>query len=331
MTVRAGVAAAGVAVAGAAVGGVVGHRRRRAALAEIDPELLTPFDWLPAPLTNRAVLAYLRSHLPPEFPPGPGARTTRRRVPTEDGRVLLAYVHEPEERAAGGVVLWLHGGGLVLGRPEVDHRWCSRLARELGVVVVAPAYRLAPEHPFPAALDDAYAALVWARTLADGPLMVGGSSAGGGLAASLAQLARDRGGPPIARQVLQYPMLDDRTALRRDHDGRGRVGWSPRSNRFGWTCYLGRAPGEHAPAYAAAARMADLAGLPPAWIGVGERDLFHDEDVAYAGRLADAGVPCTLRVVPRMHHGADAMADRGVASMVAFRQAMVDAFADGLA
>ena len=110
-----------------------------------------------------------------------------------------------------------------------------------------------------------------------------------------------------------YPMLDDRTALRADHAGRGRFLWTPESNRFGWTCYLGREPRmSDAPRYAAPARRKDMAGLPPAWIGVGELDLYHDEDVDYAERLRECGVECTLVTVPQMYHGADLFAPKAL-------------------
>jgi acetyl esterase/lipase len=194
--------------------------------------------------------------------------------------------------------------------------------------VVAVAYRLAPEHPFPAALDDCYAALHWLNDQADGlavdrgRVAVGGSSAGGGLAACLAQLAHDLGGPAVCFQLLQYPMLDDRTTLRTGLDA---PVWSPRSNRYGWSAYLGhRVTEPEERPYAAAARRPDLTGLPPAWIGVGELDLFHDEDVAYAARLERAGVACQLHRVPGMYHGADYLVG-DAPSMIDLRDRMVAA------
>ena len=137
---------------------------------------------------------------------------------------------------------------------------------------------------------------------------MGGDNAGGGLTAALCQLARDRGGPGICFQLLNYPMLDDRTVLRTDHDGRGVFVWTPDSNRFGWSAYLGHEPShDDAPPHAAPAWTTDLTGLPPAWIGVGDLDLFLDEDVDYAARLEAAGVPCELHLEPGMYHGADAV------------------------
>jgi acetyl esterase/lipase len=217
-------------------------------------------------------------------------------------RVLRPAVGTP--RAA---VLWFHGGGLILGRPEQDDARCAELVRALGVAVVVPRYRLAPEHPFPAALDDGLAAWRWLHDHLDlprGAVAVGGESAGGGLAAALAQRLRDLGGPQPACQVLVYPMLDDRTAADRGLDGGGHVLWNNHSNRTGWSAYLGGPPGAPTvPRYASPARRSDLGGLPPAWIGVGTLDLFLAEDRDYARRLTAAGVPCDLDEVPGAVHG----------------------------
>jgi len=233
--------------------------------------------------------------------PGPGARAS-----------LPVLIYRPaRRRLPSPVVLWVHGGGFVFGTPQADHARCSAYADELGAVIVSVDYRLAPEAPFPAALDDIDAALRWVRASAGElqldpeRLILAGASAGAGLVASMAQLARDRGDPAPLLQLLIYPMLDDRTALLRDHAGRGWFGWTPRSNRFGWSSYLGRAPVENAPPYAAAARAEDLAGLPPAWIGIGDIDLFQPEAATYAARLDAAGVPCELVVVSGAYHGFD--------------------------
>jgi acetyl esterase/lipase len=243
------------------------------------------------------------------------------------------YVYTPPARdAPSGAFLHIHGGGFVAGRPELDHDVASRFALEAGIVVVNVDYRLAPENPFPAPLEDCYAALAWlhahARELGvdQSRIAVGGFSAGGGLAAALAQLAHDRGEVPVCFQLLVYPMLDDRTVLRSDHGGTGAFGWTPSANRFGWTSYLGQEPGLQEPArYAAAGRRPDLSCLPPAWIGVGALDLFHAEDLDYAERLTAAGVPCELVVVPGMYHGADGLLDGKAASMAAFRARMIEA------
>ena len=247
---------------------------------------------------------------------GHGVAVTERRVGEPAVRVLITTPTEGQAPRAG--VLWIHGGGYIVGSPQMEQSATARLARDLGVVTVSPDYRLAPEHPFPAALDDCMATLRWMRANADelgidpDRIAVMGASAGGGLSAAVAQCSHDQG-IPLRAQVLVYPMLDDRTVLRQEHAGRGRFMWTPSSNRFGWTSYLGHAPRtSDAPQYSAPARRADLAGLPPAWIGVGELDLFYEEDVDYAEKLKASGVPCTLVTVPGMYHGADLSAHKSL-------------------
>lgn len=205
-------------------------------------------------------------------------------------------------------LLWIHGGGYVIGSPEQDDALCRRYVDRLGCVVAAVRYRLAPEHPYPAAVEDCYRALTW---LAELPgvdsqrIAIGGASAGGGLTAALAFLARDRAAVTPALQVLSYPMLDDRS-VDPSLDKPGFRLWNAASNRIGWTSYLGSAD----PMTAVPARRDDLAGLPPAWIGVGTLDLFHNEDLAYARRLTEAGVPCEVHEAPGAFHGFDAVAPK---------------------
>jgi acetyl esterase/lipase len=207
----------------------------------------------------------------------------------------------------GGALLWIHGGGYVIGSPAQDDVLCRRFTKELGITVAAVKYRLAPENPHPAGLEDCYATLKWLSTLPSvdpARVAIGGASAGGGMAAALAQLAQDRGEIDVQAQVLVYPMLDDRSGDRAAPDNPGQRLWDKKSNRFGWSSYLGGAD----PNVAVPGRRADLSGLPPAWIGVGTLDLFHDEDVEYAGRLGEAGVPCELEIVPGAFHGFDGIA-----------------------
>jgi acetyl esterase/lipase len=224
------------------------------------------------------------------------------------------------------VMLYVHGGGYVMGTPAYCDPFAETFARELGMTVVTPRYRLAPEHPFPAAIDDLYAALTWIHASADelgvrrDRIVIAGQSAGGGLAAALALMARDRREVRVAFQLLVYPMLDDRTVLR-EIDGTHHRIWTAASNRFGWASYLGREPGSaDVSPYAAPARAESLAGLPPTWIGVGTHDLFHDEDVAYAERLRSAGVPVDVEIVPGAFHGFDGLRRTGVAQAFAARQ-----------
>ena len=204
-------------------------------------------------------------------------------------------------------MLWIHGGGYVIGSAAQDDALCRQFAERLGIPVVAVEYRLAPQHPYPAALEDCYAALLWLSRLEGVDpqrIIIAGASAGGGLAAALALLARDRGEIAPLFQLLVYPMLDDRSSARADIANPLHRMWTERTNRLGWQAYLGSAD----PARAVPARHRDLSRLAPAWIGVGTLDPLHDEDVEYAQRLKDAGVPCAIEVVPGAFHGFDVVA-----------------------
>jgi acetyl esterase/lipase len=224
-------------------------------------------------------------------------------------------VYRPVSLPPGSPALfWIHGGGFISGSLEQDQRTNIEFARRLGITVVALRYRIAPQHPSPAAIEDAYAGLNWLfgaaaeRGIDPTRVAIGGASAGAGLAAALALYALDKGEVAPVFQLLIYPMLDDRTAVRTDHDTRNARVWTAKSNHFAWTSYLGTAPGGPGVSpYAAPARRDDLKGLPPAWIGVGTLDVFFDEDVEYARRLVDAGVACELEIVPGAFHGFDAL------------------------
>lgn len=224
-------------------------------------------------------------------------------------------IYRPEGALSGAGLVWIHGGGLLVGSPSMNDRECADYARELRLVVVSIDHRLAPEHPFPSAIDDCLEAWQWlqesAAELGVSParIVISGLSAGGGLAAVLAQRIHDLGGVRPAGQALFSPMLDDRTAAREELDRPRHKLWSNRSNRSGWSHYLGGPPGmPELPAYAAAARREDLSGLPPAWIGVGELDLFSGECQRYAARLQEAGVESQLELVPGAPHGFESLA-----------------------
>jgi acetyl esterase/lipase len=227
-------------------------------------------------------------------------------------------VHRPDNAMTPGpALLWLHGGGYVMGTAAQDDRLCRRYAQVLGATVVAVDYRLAPEHPYPTPLEDSYRALAWLAglpTVGPSRIAVGGASGGGGLAAALVLLARDRGEIPVAAQLLVYPMLDDRTSARPHPDHPGYRMWNHASNKFGWSCYLGDAD----PRLAVPARAGELGRLPPTWMGVGTCDLFHDEDVAYAERLTAAGVSCHLEVVSGAFHTFDLLRPKATVSQEFF-------------
>ncbi len=206
-------------------------------------------------------------------------------------------------------VVWMHGGGFLFGGAEDNDGMAQLLARETGALVVSVDYRLAPEHPFPCGLEDCYAVLTWlaaesTRLGVDrARIGVGGVSAGGGLAAGLALLARDRGGPAIAVQMPLYPMLDDRNVTPASHEITDSRTWSRDKNLTAWRHYLGHEPGgDSVSPFAAPARARDLAGLPPAYTMVGTVDLFRDETIDYMSRLSQAGVPVEWHVVPGGFH-----------------------------
>lgn len=249
------------------------------------------------------------------------------------GGALPARIYQPRPSELRPVVLYLHGGGWVLGSLE-SHDWlCRELAVTTGAVVVALEYRLAPEHPHPAALDDATVAVGWLSEHAaaiggDGRLLVAGDSAGGHLSAALAQVVRDRGTPQLHGQVLIYPALEprfDTTSYETNAEGylltRDDMIWF-------WAHYLGNGP---AVGYAAPGQVTDLAGLPPAFIIAAGYDPLHDEGVAYARRLAGAGVPTQLLDVPDQIHGFVALPDAIPAGRTAVRAiaAWVSALTDG--
>jgi acetyl esterase/lipase len=256
--------------------------------------------------------------LTPPYEPSGTVTIEEHVVPADDDEPALTIrVHRPNERpgesgASSGdadlpCIVWMHGGGLVMGTAAgADAQfdtWCARHR----MVAVSVEYRLAPETPYPGPLEDCYRALRYVHRNAPAlgidrtRIGIGGASAGGGLAAGLGLLARDRGEFPVFLQLLVYPMIDDR---RTTASSSWEVPvWNPPSNSFGWTSYLpGIVGGPQVPAYAAAARAEDLRELAPTYIMVGGLDLFVDEDTDYARRLIQAGVPTELHVYPGCPH-----------------------------
>lgn len=235
----------------------------------------------------------------------------------EWGQSAGVHVFTPNGGGGGAALLWIHGGGMVIGAAAQDHQRCADLAARLNIVVVSAEYRLAPEHPFPAPLDDCHSAWEWllehaaARGIDAERIAIGGQSAGGGLAAGLVLRVHDAGGPRPAAQWLFCPMLDDRTAVDRSRDQRRHYLWNNAANRVGWTAYLaGSYATDRVSEYAAPARRQDLTGLPPAWIGTGDIELFYDEDRRYAERMQAAGVDCTLDVIPGGPHAFESIASK---------------------
>ncbi|WP_025157796.1 alpha/beta hydrolase [Leifsonia aquatica] len=240
----------------------------------------------------------------------PSARVEGVRVAEERIGGSRLRVYRPSVQRGDAGLLWIHGGGLVFGNPRQDEALCAETAADLGITVVSARYRFAPEHPFPAPLDDVQAAWAAVQAHADAlglradRVVVGGESAGGGLAAALVQRLADEGGVQPIGQWLFAPMIDDRTAADRSLDTVDHWIWNNRANHYSWRSYLAAEPGgPDVPPFAAAARRADLAGLPPAFIAVGDIELFHAEDVDYAQRLASVGVPVQLEVVGGAPHG----------------------------
>jgi len=214
-------------------------------------------------------------------------------------------------------LLDIHGGGFVVGSIAMEHGLAVQVARELGAVVVTVEYRLAPEHPFPAGLDDCYATLTWMHDQAGGlgldaaRIAVGGQSAGGGLAAATALVARDRGGPGVCFQFLGIPELDHRlttTSMRTFVDT---PMWHRANGVLSWRYYLGPDPGEVSP-YASPAIAEDLTGLPPAYVTTMEFDPLRDEGITYALRLMEAGVSVELHTFPGTFHGSAAVTTAAV-------------------
>lgn len=235
---------------------------------------------------------------------------------SHDAPDVSALLYRPTATSAGRpALLYLHGGGYVSGSAQRDDLAVRDLALATGAVILSVDYRLAPETPFPGPLEDAYDALAWLHAQADeldvdpNLIAVRGNSAGGGLAAGLAFLARDRAQYPIAFLQLVYPMLDDRTP---PHPINGRHVWTPPSNIYGWNAYLGATSREATTGHAIPARAGDLSGLSPTWIGCGGLDLFVDENLAFAQRLMQAGVATELHIYPGAYHGFNLIAGAAV-------------------
>ena len=283
----------------------------------VDPELLASLDAFPPleftketlPLVRQGMDAMIAATPAPEIA---GVDVEERTLKTAQGHDIGISIYTPREPSESHpAVLHIHGGGYVLGSVRMNDISNRMLAVAARCVIASVDYRLAPETLHPGPIEDCYAALKWLYTNADAlgvdrtRIAVSGESAGGGLAAALALLARDRGEVPLLFQRLIYPMIDDRTAVQTDpHPFAGEFLWTRSANHFGWSSLLGREPGgAEVSHYAAPARAVDLAGLPAAYISVGALDLFLEENLEYARRLMRAGVPTELHVYPGAYHG----------------------------
>jgi acetyl esterase/lipase len=290
-------------------------------LEQLDPELAGALEAAPEIDLGRNIpklrmlIERFEAPLRAALPSIPEVDVTDHLAPSADGTEIRVRVYaRPDRRVATSALLWIHGGGMVLGTIDGDDFMCKTWARDFGCVVASVDYRLAPEHQYPAHVEDCYAGLQWLRAHLDElgidsrRVAIGGASAGGGLAAGTALLARDRGEVPLCFQYLVYPMIDDRDETPSTREITFPKVWNRVSNQHGWKAYLGDRVGRaDVPIYAAPARaeVDDLRGLPPAYIDVGELDPFRDEDIAYATRLLAAGVPCELHVTPGAFHGSE--------------------------
>ncbi|MCC3295636.1 alpha/beta hydrolase [Arthrobacter sp. zg-Y411] len=275
-------------------------------LARVDPELRPGLEYsfsFPPPTSLAELLAFRQNaEAPAGAPAMPGITVSDHAA---DGLALRVFT--PPGPGPHPAIYWIHGGGMIAGNIALDTPYCAALCARTAATVVAVEYRLAPEHPFPAPLNDVVAGLNWlfasAKALSVDParVAVAGSSAGGGLATAVALHHRDAGGPPLAFVYLMYPMLDPSHTSASAREFEAIPTWNRAHSEFAWTCYLGGATADSP--YAAPARARDLSGLPPTLIQAGELDLFRDEDMSYASRLLQAGVPAELHVYPGAYHG----------------------------
>jgi acetyl esterase/lipase len=276
----------------------------------LDPELRPVLDAFELPTVDAEGVAAMRSASFASPDLSDAVVRTEHEVPGDPPVPVRVHRAKEAQRQQGllPAIVTVHGGGYVIGSYDMDSPLLDRWCPGLGVVGVSVEYRLAPETPYPGPLEDCYSALRWtydnATELGIDKDRIGiyGLSAGGGLAAALALLARDRGEVPLAFALLDCPMLDDRPqtpSMRAD----GLYVWKASSNEFGWRSYLGALYGsDEVPSYAAAARAIDLTGLPPTCVVVGAIDGFRDEDIDYAQRLNQTGVPCELHVIAGLPH-----------------------------
>jgi len=292
---------------------------------QLDPELKAVMERMPTDRTldltkisaARARMKKLVLEMLATFPQVEGVSQEDRFAPgTQGGPPVRVRIYRADDQSSKLPALyWIHGGGYVMGDIDMDDRLMKQMVKRIGCVAASVDYRLAPEHPFPTPVEDCYTGLKWLFAHADelgvepARIAIGGPSGGGGLTAGLGLLARDRREVQVAYQLLIYPMIDDRNATAAAHAITDPRVWNRESNRLGWKAYLGRdGGGADVSPYAAATRATDLSNLPPTYISVGTLDLFVDENIDYAQRLIQAGVPTELHVYPGAFHGFDMFA-----------------------
>lgn len=297
----------------------------------MDPELRSTFSVLPElnldDLHTQREMMNEMLEAPPE---DSNIKVTERFIPgPADNPEVRVKIYEPVKK--DGLLpglLYIHGGGMVLGSPEMTDGVCYSYVKEVNCVIVSVQYRLAPEHPFPAGPEDCYAALKWFYDHANelgvdsSRLGVAGASAGGGLTLAVSLMTRDRQGPPLIFQMPLYPMIDDRNTTPSSHEITDKRVWCREHNLKAWDMYLGNGGNDNVSPYAAPARATDFSGLPPTFTFIGDLDPFRDETIELVAKLSQAGVPTEFTLYPGCFHGFEVfvpdadVSKRSVASMM---------------
>lgn len=285
---------------------------------KLNPELLKTFSLMPEMNFDRENLPKIRNLIwaDPSLQKNNIIAISEKFIPGPDGAPdIRVKIYEPKKKSGNlPGVLYIHGGGYIIGSPDHEDGRCQELVMEVNCVVISVDYRLAPENPYPAGLEDCYASLKWFSENAEelgvdrSQIAIIGGSAGGGLTAALSLLARDRKGPKIAFQMPLFPMIDDRGITPSNNEITDDRVWNAKFNRQGWGMYLGELYGtDNIPIYAAPTRATNLTGLPPTYTYVGDLDPFCDETIDYVARLRQAGVPTEFHLYPGCFHGFDGL------------------------
>jgi len=281
----------------------------------MDPELrkffsnIPPADISSDPAVSRKFFAKMVSQMNQGRPKNENVRVENRNIPGPDNAPdIPVRIYSPAEKPeALPVIVWMHGGGFLIGNLDQDDIPCRMMVEAANCVVVSVDYRLAPEHPFPAGVEDAYAALKWTASSNDIRVVIGGASAGGCIAAGVSQMARDLNGPELIFQLLLYPVLDKTHTTPSSHIVNDLRTWSREASQNAWALYLGENFKNNTAPYASPACTNDLSNLPPAYIMASELDILRDEAVNYAMGLMQAGVSTEIHVFPKTFHGFSSM------------------------